>query len=158
VSHIPGKEFLNEGTLTSIADASENSRGWFKGMVTDVSRFDYYPACPKCSSKLSANNWCEKCHAFKTKSNRLYLSVIIDDGSESLKLSFFGIDAERLLGLNRDEKEIFSTMRGVALADNKQFARKLAGIHGRELVVYANITQNEVTHLLEGTCIRFKSI
>jgi len=74
---------------------------------------------------------CEKCQAFKTESKRLYISLILDDGSDALKISFFGTDAERLLGLDGEEKESFSAMRGVELADNKQFARKIARIHGK---------------------------
>jgi hypothetical protein len=131
VSHTPRKEILNEETITSIADASENSRGWFTGTITEVSRFDYYPACTTCSTKLTKNHWCEKCQAFKTESKRLYISLILDDGSDALKISFFGTDAERLLGLDGEEKESFSAMRGVELADNKQFARKIARIHGK---------------------------
>lgn len=125
-------------------------------MITHVSQFDFYLACDTCTSKLSTSKWCEKCQTTRSGTQRLFVSILLDDGLGALKLTFFGKDAERLLGLDAKDVERFSKMNVVELTDNKEFAWNIARIHGKGLDVIMNVSRNEITDLLEGSCIQFK--
>ncbi|MHA1624394.1 MAG: hypothetical protein ACTSXN_11870 [Promethearchaeota archaeon] len=139
-----------EDGVISIVLAKENSYHKLKGMITEVDRFDFYSACNTCSSKVDSNNWCNKCKAFKIDSKRFILSIILDDTTEAIKITFFGKEAVNLINLNNGEFELFSKMSALELADNEKFARKLVKLHGKKILVHVKITKNEFTNLLEG--------
>ena len=147
-----------EDGITSIVLAKENSNHKLKGMITGIERIDFYSACKTCTSKLDSNNWCEKCKAHKTVLRRFILSIILDDSTAAIKITFFGDKAVNLVKLDENEFDVFSRLNTLELVDSESFAQKLAILNGKKIIVFVRIIKNEFTNLLEGNAYSFKII
>jgi hypothetical protein len=83
----------------------------------DKNELFIYDACPICSKKIIN---C-KCEVKKEPEKRIILKVVLDDGTASIRATFFGDKAEKLLGINADE--LAQTL------DVGMIIKKIAGKH-----------------------------
>ena len=70
-----------------------------KDVDLDKNELFIYDACPTCSKKVGNCN----CEVKKEPEKRIILKVILDDGTASIRATFFGDKAEKLLGMNAYE-------------------------------------------------------
>lgn len=99
----------------------------------------FFNICPECSSKVLAEAdgfSCEK-HGRVAPIKRALMSMVLDDGTESLRAVLFS-DAIEKLGILKEELE-----------NPEVFLQKKAGILGEELFISGNIRQNKLTSVLE---------
>jgi len=114
---------------------SIDSMGFFeiKGSIVkeiDLSKRDLfiYDACPTCSKKDS-NCTCEK---KEEPEKRMILKVVLDDESGTIKTSFFGQQAEELIGKKANE-----------IADMDDLNSVLKDLEGRSLIVRGRASLND---------------
>ena len=70
-----------------------------KDIDIDKNELFIYDACPTCSKKIINCN----CETKKEPEKRMILKLILDDGTASIRTTFFGDKAEKLLGMNAYE-------------------------------------------------------
>ncbi len=95
-SSTPKKEYLQK----KILEVQPNEFVMLQGVVIkSIDRVFFYEACPSCLKKM------ENCTCGQEKSpvTRMIVSVTFDDGTDILKLTFFGNVAEQLLGKKASE-------------------------------------------------------
>ena len=88
-----------------------------KEVDLDKNELFIYDACPICSKKIINCN----CEVKKEPEKRIILKVVLDDGTASIRATFFGDKAEKLLGINADE--LAQTL------DVGMIIKKIAGKH-----------------------------
>ncbi|MCJ7651166.1 MAG: OB-fold nucleic acid binding domain-containing protein, partial [Candidatus Lokiarchaeota archaeon] len=118
---------------------SIDSVGFFeiKGSIIkeiDLSKKDLfiYDACPTCFKKDS-NCTCEK---KEEPEKRMILKVVLDDESGTIKTSFFGQQAEELIGKKASE-----------IADMEDLSRVLKDLEGRSLIVRGKASLNNFNEM-----------
>ena len=74
------------------------------GIIVDMSQNRvYYDACPTCSKKVEYENdqyKCNSCGVVEDVEPRIRYKITIDDGSGSIRVTMFGQDGEKLLGMS----------------------------------------------------------
>ncbi len=109
-----------------------NVRVRVRGTIVRVLRrrptFDVCPICGRSLGSVDTNLFCEECGKVVSPERRVVLSVILDDGTGSMRAVFFGKVAEELAGM--ESKRIFETYR----SNSGEFHRKL-GLEGREVTL-----------------------
>lgn len=123
-------EFYDKSTKIESIDSS----GFFeiKGRVVKEIDFDknelfVYDACPICSKKISNCN----CEEKKDPEKRIILKVLFDDETASIRATFFGNQAEKLLGNSANE-----------IAQNTDLERVIKKIAGKHLIIRGKAVLN----------------
>ena len=111
----------------------------FKTRAVIVKTFEprYFEVCPECGKKV-AEGACMM-HGAVIPNRRALLSIVLDDGTESLRSVFFG---EQILKLGLSEEDIFSLER---------FHEKKGMLLGEEKFFSGNIKNNTLFNTVELT-------
>ncbi|MEK6844165.1 MAG: hypothetical protein AABX83_01935 [Nanoarchaeota archaeon] len=110
----------------------------FKTRAVIVQIFDprYFEVCPECGKKV-ANGECTNGHGKVEGKKRALLSIVLDDGSETIRCVLFG---EQIKKLGFDDEEIFSL---------EKFVVKKEGLLGEEKFFCGNVKANSLSNVNE---------
>ncbi|MGC8817097.1 MAG: DUF2240 family protein [Candidatus Hadarchaeum sp.] len=112
----------------------EGMRVEVRGTVVQVfHRRPFFDVCPNCGRSISGAETsltCEECGKVVTPEHRAVVSLLLDDGTGSIRVALFGKVAERLLGMGA--KQVIDRLK--FNPDLAAFYGEL-GLVGRELVV-----------------------
>jgi len=84
------------GNYTNISLINSVDIYEIKGFIAKLNSVRTYEACSKCNRKYENCN----CNEKGTRENRLITSLTIDDGSSTIRATFFGDKAEKILGVD----------------------------------------------------------
>ncbi|MHA1847064.1 MAG: hypothetical protein ACTSYS_04405 [Promethearchaeota archaeon] len=104
----PQEVIISTAKRITINDIEDGLKCEILGYITHVSNFvNYYLACPKCNKKVVEVNDEYSCnvHGKVQPIKRLIAKVTIDDGNGSLGVTLIGENADKLFGINHEEKE-----------------------------------------------------
>ncbi len=107
----------------------------------------FYNVCPKCSGKLQRleeGMVCDKCGEVKEPDVRQVVSVRIDDGSAQINAVAYGKEAEKIIGLNKDELLKQAKERG-----REALLEELQAMNGKGISVLGRVKENTFAGGLE---------
>jgi ssDNA-binding replication factor A large subunit len=120
--------------------AEFNIRGNFRARAFIVQAFEprFFEVCPECGSRVTNDVDASRCakHGKVIPKRRVQLSIVLDDGSASIRAILFSEQIEKL-GLKEGELE-----PGI-------FVEKRRGLLGREAFFSGNVRQNKLFNNLE---------
>jgi len=121
-----------------------NEEGIFEISGTIVNFYDlkndFFEVCPLCNKKLVEGKCNE--HGEVSPKKRFMLSSVIDDGTSSIKVIFFGNQAERLMNLSNEDL--------LNLANQGKLKEKKDDLLGSEVIVEASFSKNDFSEEFEG--------
>ncbi len=145
---------VTDQTPKKIDDAEENTQIKIRGTVVQILERDpIFKVCPQCGRKVAEEDieaMCEKCEEVVEPENRVVVNVIVDDGSENIRVVAFGEPAEKLLG--GTTKEISEVLKR---EDNLSKFYGETDLVGREITVEGGVKRDDYFDQLE---IRAKAI
>ena len=115
----------------------------------------FFEVCPKCGRKperIEEALVCENCGQIAQTEKRLAVSAMLDDGSAVMRASFFGKQAEELVGMTAKELEA-SEKEGKLNETMQKLFEKVAG---EEIVVQGIARTNTMSGKLEITARNVK--
>lgn len=120
-----------------------------KGYIAkDLSNITIYEACPKCLKKLEN---CD-CEMREKTEFRMIVNLIIDDGNDSIRTTFMGEKAEKLIGVETDKLvQIKET------PDFEKFLEKKSSeFLGKDIIIKGKAKFSEFSSLYEISVYDFK--
>ena len=90
--------------IKSLENIEFNTYVTLKGMITKFLNLYIYDACKQCKKKLLHNN-CLSCVYTGRSVKSLIITLVIDDGSEAIRVKFFGLLSQKILELSKSEKQ-----------------------------------------------------
>jgi replication factor A1 len=128
-----------------------NSSGFFelKGVIVkEINSITVYDACSKCFKKVD-NCQCEEMGEIEI---RMILNLVIDDGTDTIRCTFIGENAEKLIG---EKTEIVSKI--VDSPDIDTFLDKInQKILGKDILVRGKAKYSDFSNLYEVIVYDFK--
>ncbi|TXT63569.1 MAG: putative replication protein A [Promethearchaeota archaeon] len=128
-----------------------NSSGFFelKGVIVkEINSITVYDACSKCFKKVD-NCQCEEIGEVEI---RMILNIVIDDGTDTIRCTFIGENAEKLIG---EKTEIVSKI--VDSPDMDNFLDKVnQKILGKDILVRGKAKYSDFSNLYEVIVYDFK--
>jgi replication factor A1 len=104
------------GNYVSLGSISQEGTYEVKGNISEISRIYVYEACAKCFKNISKDPTLCTCEEGPEKSvYRLIISAILDDGTGTIPITFFGDDAETLI--NQEAVTIHVKRQGTDYTD-----------------------------------------
>jgi len=130
-----------------------NSSGIFeiKGVIIkEINSITVYQACSKCFKKI------DNCQCDETGEiiNRMILNLKVDDGFDTIRCTFIGESAEKLIGVNTDVvSEIINT------PDMNSFLEKInKKILGKDIIIRGKAKYSDFTNAYELIIYDFKDL
>ncbi len=119
-----------------IRDLVPGQNGEIRGTVVNIfSKKPFYKTCPECEERVEGDE-CEECGEVKIN---MALSVVVDDGSGSIRCVFFRDQAEKFLGIETDEAWEM-TECGEKM---EEFTGRCDEMLGDEIVVEGRVKMND---------------
>ncbi|KXB06847.1 hypothetical protein AKJ51_02670, partial [candidate division MSBL1 archaeon SCGC-AAA382A20] len=155
---IPSLSEINEDvsdiSRKKINDVKENTQAKIRGTIVQVfERKPIFQVCPKCGRNISDGDsevFCEKCEEIVEPDYRAVINMIVDDGTENIRVVAFGELGEKLIGKN--PKEISKALKGEGSISDIYDEIDLAG---KEIIVSGGVKRDDYYDQLE---IRAKEI
>ena len=126
----------------------EGGRVQVRGTVVQVFRrrpvFDVCPNCGRSLGTVDSSMMCGECGKVVTPEHRPVISLLLDDGTDTIRVVMFGKTVENFLGM--DQGRIFEMYRSASSLD--EFYNGL-GLVGRELVVSGTVRMDRYLNQLE---------
>jgi len=120
------------GNYTRIESISSPGIVVIKGFIArEISNISFYEACPKCFKKI---NTCS-CDSQENPINRVIINTIIDDGSGSIRCTFIGSVAEKLIDEKAENLLKFKEIRDV----DKLLKEKSSKLLGKDIIIKGRI-------------------
>jgi len=114
--------------------------------------FDICPNCGRSITSSEVSLTCEECGKVVTPEHRLVISLMLDDGTDNIRVALFGDIAERLLGLTA--QQVFDILK--VKPDLSEFYGGL-GLIGRELIISGNTRRDKYFDQLELRATDFQA-
>lgn len=130
--------------ISELKDNDDNVA--ISGTIVQAFEPRFYPACPECGKKTMSEGDIFKCeqHGNVNAEYIPILNVFFDDGTESIRVVAFRNQAERILGLNKEEVLTFK--------DNPSaFEAVKNNLLGKQLKIVGRVRNNEVAGRNEFT-------
>lgn len=137
------KLVISENTERArIADLKENHKKEVRAALIQVFETNpFFEVCPECGS-TTKNSRC-KDHGKVEPEHRLVISGIIDDGTENMRVVFFGENAEKILNISSEQaKKLFDEKGSV-----KSMFSKIE--LGKDLLFEGRVRKNKYFERLE---------
>jgi ssDNA-binding replication factor A large subunit len=150
----PSKESLTSPQSTSsfqvLADVTEGNNITTRGTIVQViHQKSVYDSCPKCYKKVEVSDsttTCPKCGTIKQSEPRLIAKIVVDDGTENIRASFFGQSAEKLFGMTGAEAKALIEQSG---NETEPAMSAEEALLGKEVVLSGRISLNNFSNELE---------
>jgi hypothetical protein len=134
----------------NLIELKENSSASIRAALLQVFEGNFfYPICPKCNSKLNGLV-CNEDGRVEPDYN-LVISGIIDDGFENMRVVLFGDNAEKILGLSKNEAKILFDEKGATAVLERIELEK-------EFIFEGRVKRNEYFDRLEFIANNVKSV
>jgi len=143
------KRSLFSGNYVKIDSINNPGVVEIKGYIArDLSNITIYEACPKCLKKLEN---CD-CEMREKTEFRMIVNLIIDDGNDSIRTTFMGEKAEKLIGVETDKLvQIKET------PDFEKFLEKKSSeFLGKDIIIKGKAKFSEFSSLYEISVYDFK--
>ncbi len=144
-------DFYDSKSRSEIEKINSSENYQFKGtVVKELNRIYIYNACSECGRKID-NCSCEEPHE---EVNRMVLNCVVDDGTSTVRVTFFGDEAEEFLGDSADlvhEKQLNGTFDQYLKEKNKQLL-------GREFIFTGKGKYSDYTSKYEVSVSSFQKI
>ena len=128
-----------------IKNISEEGVYEIRGAIVNILENNpFYDICPECRRRLNGNI-CEEHGEVKPKKS-MFISTIVDDGSDNIRVVFFGKQAEQILGVSTDEAFKLAQEYNDLTYPIKN---KKMEILGREIVIEGKVSRNTFSNELE---------
>jgi replication factor A1 len=102
--------------IGEIDDGLEGKNAEICGIIVDISQSRvYYDACPTCNKKVEYANdqyTCNSCGVVESVEPRMRYKITVDDGSGSIRVTMFGTDGEKLLGMDAERAKELTVKSG----------------------------------------------
>lgn len=143
------KLMLDKAEKKRIVDlAAGDSNVLVEGKIVLVNQGGlYYSVCPKCSGKVQRfdeGSVCDKCGEVKEPDIRPVISVRLDDGSAQINAVAYGKEAEKIVGLEKEELRKQAEERG-----RDALLEELQAMTGKEVSAVGRVKQNSFSNELE---------
>ncbi len=139
---------LSDLSRTEIEKIKEDSQAKIKGTIVKVfERQPIFNVCPHCGRNLGTGDseeLCEKCEEVVEPEHRAVINMIVDDGSDNIRVVAFGELAEELLG--KTAEEISNALTG-GLEISDVF--KDTDLEGRKIIISGNVRRDDYFDQLE---------
>ena len=106
-------------------------------IIKNIDRITFYEACPNCNRKVDNCT----CGQSADSTIRMIISVILDDETGTIRTTFFGPMAEKLIG---EETELLKKIKDTPDFDNF-LERKSEEIIGKELLLKGRTKFNDMS-------------
>ncbi|TFF87180.1 MAG: hypothetical protein EU550_03750 [Promethearchaeota archaeon] len=130
-----------------------NSKGVFeiKGYIPkELKNITIYTACPKCYKKIED---C-KCSEPTTPEERMILNTLVDDGYGTIRTTFIGDIAEKLI---KEKTDVIAKIKGTP--DFDPLLKKLSSkILGKDLIIKGKSKFSDFTKMYELVAYNFKEM
>jgi len=138
-----GEEVELQPSKKSIAELKERDFVTITGVVVEVFQPRFYEACALCNKKLSIDGKCSQ-HGVVEKRWLPVVNIILDDGTDNIRVVCFRELAEAILGVTREE--LLSMKDDLMLFESikKKVLLRRVNITGK-------VTKNEMFDRLEFT-------
>jgi hypothetical protein len=125
-------------SMRKISDVKPGDSFSSRAVIVQVFEPRYFEVCPQCGKKVSEGK-CSGEHGEVEGVKRALLSIVLDDGSETMRSVMFG-ETIKKLGLTDDE--IFNL---------DAFGEKKLGLLGEERVFSGNVRENKLYNTTDFT-------
>jgi ssDNA-binding replication factor A large subunit len=108
-----------------------------------------YEACPNCSRKVTVTGNtinCPSCGTIPKSEPRLIAKIVIDDGTENMRASFFGESAEKILGISAAEAKAIIEETG---NEDEALTKVEDSLLGREVIISGRVSLSNFSNELE---------
>lgn len=108
----------------------------------------FFSVCPECGKSVKSDEGIFMCkeHGKIIPNRKMFISFVIDDGTNNVRCTSFGRDAEKILGL--------STSEAISIADANEdssapIEQTKDSILGKEIIIYGKATFNDFSNSIE---------
>lgn len=122
-------------TSKSISDIKINDNISLRAFIVQMFGPTFFSVCPECGKKVGENSSCEK-HGIVTPKQNAILTLILDDGSESIRALLFGDQIRKLIG----KEDIPPTDAFMPIRED---------LLGKEILVEGNVRKNKLSENTE---------
>ena len=137
-------------SFQTLANITEGNNVTIRGTIVQIfHQKSVYDSCPKCYKKVSTDGsttTCPKCGAIKQSEPRLIAKIIVDDGTENIRASFFGQTAETLFGITGADAKALIEKSG---NESEPAISVEEALLGKEVVLTGRISLNDFSNELE---------
>jgi len=136
-NNVSEKDFEASSNLSRkrINELKPNDFVEIRGSILSIpSKKPFYEACPKCNKKVSQKQmkyFCEKCNEEVVPTERIFYSIVVDDGFDNIKMNMGGKIGEKLLGM---DIEGMKSILEEELTDDAPVLSVLPNLLGKELI------------------------
>ncbi len=134
-------------TRKAIKDLKENEFTSVRGTITQVFEPRFYESCPECNRKVELEDGRYSCqtHGNVAEKHVPVVNIVVDDGTENIRVVFFRELADKLLaGQSAEMRE-----------NNLLFENIKSELLGKEVEVAGKVTKNMMFDRLEFTANDF---
>ncbi|MDD5417849.1 MAG: DUF2240 family protein [Candidatus Nanoarchaeia archaeon] len=120
-----------------IIESSENELNEFRAVIVQVfDRIVFFEVCPECRKRArkEENMWCCGEHKFQTPVYSMVVNAVVDDGTDTIRCSFFGNQAENLINMDVNSAR--------AKFPEKITSEFINSLIGKEILVSGKINYN----------------
>ncbi len=141
----PLSKLLSISKEVNIKDIKEEGIYKIRGAIVNILENNmFFEVCPTCGKRVY-NNTCPE-HGEVVLKHSMFISTIFDDGSDNMRIVFFGRQAEQILGMSSEEAY------KLAKEHNNFFypiQSKKNELLGKELIVEGKVSKNSFSGELE---------
>ncbi len=135
--------------ISSLSVISENQTIGVRGTILEIyERKPLYKACPNCYRKAigEEDTWNCPIHGEITPISHMIFSVILDDGTKSIRANILGKAAEQLLGVSAEEAYALIEQNDV---EEAPLRKKSSELVGKEIIAIGKVFRSNYTGDLE---------
>ncbi len=141
----PMEQIWQHTERTKISNITDGGVYEIRGAVVNILENNpFFDVCPKCRRRVH-DGICSE-HGKVEPKKSMFISTVVDDGTDNMKVVFFGSQAEKLLGIPADEAFELSKEHNNSFYPIE--VRKF-DILGREIVIEGKVSRNDYSGDLE---------
>lgn len=138
---------ISDAPLKKISALNLDDYAMLRGTIVSAFSPKLYPVCSKCGKKVitAPEGWICAEHKAVTSGQAMLLSIVLDDGTDTIRLVAFKETAEKLCGLQTKDVQDILAKDGPAILQEKveEF------LHGRTIEVSGRAKQNITREQIE---------
>ena len=161
INNISEKKFdvVKKDNRKKIHEVNNDDFVDIRASILDIPlRKPFYEACPKCNKKVKREQLefkCPKCNEIVTPVDRVFYSILLDDGTGTLRVNIGGEIGEKLLNMNLAEMK---NLLEDELQDEAPVKSRLADLLGKELIFTGKVRFSDFSQNYELQLRNFREI